>query len=150
MIVGIDSSPVGILSSPLANPEAIRCQEWLATLIANGHRVFTSEICDYEVRRELLRLGKTASVARLDAFILLVEFMPINRGTLLRAAQLWAEARRRGRPIAEATGLDADVILAAQAQLLAEELREPVVVVTMNARHLAQFMDARRWQEIEG
>jgi hypothetical protein len=80
MIVVLDSSPVGILTSPLANPEANRCHEWLATLISNGHRVFTSEICDYEVRRELLRLGNMASIARLDAFILLVEFMPINRG----------------------------------------------------------------------
>ena len=76
--------------------------------------------------------------------------MPINRGTMLRAAQLWAEARRRGRPTADAAALDVDVILAAQAQLLAEELREEVVVVTTNARHLAQFVDARRWQEIDG
>lgn len=65
------------------------------------------------------------------------------------AAQLWAGARRRGRPTADAAALDADVILAAQAQLLAEELRQPVIVVTTNARHLAQFVDARRWQEID-
>lgn len=95
MIVLLGSSPLGILSSPLANPEARRCQDWLDGLIANGHRVLTSEICDYEVRREL-----------------------------------------RCRPTADPAALDADVILAAQAQLLAEELREPVIVVTTNARHL--------------
>jgi predicted nucleic acid-binding protein len=150
MIVLLDSGPLGILSSPLATPEAMQCHAWLNGLIANGHRAFTSEICDYEARRELLRLDKTASIARLDAFILLVDFMPINRGTMLRAAALWAEARKRGRPTADAAALDADVILAAQAQLLAEELHEQVVVVTVNARHLGQFVDARRWQEIEG
>jgi predicted nucleic acid-binding protein len=137
MIVLLDSGPVGILTSPLANPDAVRCDAWLDALLANGHRAFTSEVCDYEIRRELLRLNKVTSIARLDAFILLVEFMPINRGTMLRAAQLWAEARRRGRPTADAAALDGDVILAAQAQLLAEELREPVVIATMNVRHLA-------------
>jgi predicted nucleic acid-binding protein len=150
MIALLDSGPLGILTSPLANPDAIRCQQWLDTLVEHGHHVFTSEVCDYEVRRELLRINSTAGIARLDAFILFVSFMPINRGTMLRAAQLWAEARRRGRPTADAAALDADVILAAQAQLLAEELREHVVVVTTNARHLGQFVDARRWQEIEG
>ncbi len=44
--------------------------------------------------------------------------------------------------------LDADVILAAQAQLLAEEVDVPVVVATMNACHLMQFVDGRGWQEI--
>jgi predicted nucleic acid-binding protein len=146
----LDTGPLGVLTSPLANPEAIQCDAWLDALLANGHRIFTSDVCDYEVRRELLRLNKVTSIARLDAFILLVECMPINRGTLLRAAQLWAEARRRGRPTADVAALDVDVILAAQAQLLTEELREPVVVATTNARHLAQFVDARRWQEIEG
>ena len=150
MIALLDSGPLGVLTSPLANPDAIRCQHWFDTMVEHGHHMFTSEVCDYEVRRELLRINSTTGIARLDAFILLVEFMPINRGTMLRAAQLWAEARRRGRPTADAAALDADVILAAQAQLLTEELQEPVVVVTMNARHLGQFVDARRWQEIEG
>ena len=68
---------------------------------------------------------------------------------MIRAAELWAEARRHGRPTADPAALDADVIIASQVQLFAEAMREPVVVVTMNVRHLAQFVDARRWQEIE-
>ena len=67
-----------------------------------------------------------------------------------RAAELWAAARKRGRPTADPAALDADVILAAQAQLLAELTGDVVVVATDNARHLGQFVDARRWQEIEG
>jgi hypothetical protein len=33
--------------------------------------------------------------------------------------------------------------------LFAEATGDTVIVVTMNARHLGQFVDARRWQEIE-
>ncbi len=149
MIHVLDSGSVGLLSNPFANPEAIGCHAWLDALIDHGHRVLTSEICDYEVRRELLRANRPQSIARLDDLMLQIDILPINRRTMLRAAELWAEARRRGRPTADPAALDADVILAAQAQLFAEAIREPVVVVTMNARHLQQFVETRRWQEIE-
>lgn len=76
--------------------------------------------------------------------------MRINRGVMLRAASLWAEARRRGRLTADAAALDIDVILAAQVQLFTEEIGEQVIVVTSNIRHLAQFVEARPWQEING
>jgi hypothetical protein len=41
------------------------------------------------------------------------------------------------------------VILAAQAQLLGEAVGDAVIVATDNIRHLAQFVDARRWQDID-
>ena len=129
MIHVLDSSPLGLLSNSLANPEALQCYECLKALIDSGHRVLTSEICDYEVRRELLRANRPRGIDR-------------------RAAQLWAEARRRRRPTADPAALDADVILAAQVQLFAEAMREPVEVVTTNARHLQQFVGTTRWQEI--
>ena len=150
MIALLDSGPLGVLTSPLANPDAIRCQQWFDRMVEHGHHMLTSEVCDCEVRRELIRINSTTGIARLDAFILLVDFMPINRGTMLRAAQLWADARRRGRPTADPSALDADVILAAHAQLLGELTGDVVVVATTNARHLGQFVDARRWQEIAG
>jgi hypothetical protein len=77
-----------------------------------------------------------------------LDILPLNRRAMIRAAELWAEARRRGRPTADPAALDADVILAAQTQLLAEAIREPVEVMTVKARHLAQFVATRRWQEI--
>jgi predicted nucleic acid-binding protein len=149
MIHVLDSGPLGLLSNPLANPDAMRCHAWLDRLTDNGHRVVMSEICDFEVRRELIRARLAQSIDRLDHLMMQFDALPINRRTMIRAAELWAEARRRGRPTADPAALDADVIIAAQAQLFAEATREPVVVVTMNARHLAQFVDARRWQEIE-
>ena len=37
-----------------------------------------------------------------------------------------------------------------QVQLFSEEIGEPVIVVTTNLRHLARFVEARSWQEIDG
>lgn len=116
MIHDLDSGPLGVLSNPLASPETVHCHEWLDALIDSGHRVPTSEICDYEVRRELLRGGRARSLARLDELMLQLDILPLNGRAMIRAAELWAEARRRGRPTADPAALDADVILAAQTQ----------------------------------
>jgi predicted nucleic acid-binding protein len=145
----LDAGPLGILSNPSGHPEAARCQNWLNAL-SDDVVVYVPEIADYEVRRELLRTDKFVSLAQLDALIAQVDFLAIDSATMRRAAELWAEARKRGRPTAEAAALDADVILAAQALRIAEATGDIVIVVTMNARHLGQFVDARRWQEIEG
>ena len=76
-------------------------------------------------------------------------YFPITTDVMRRAAQLWADARNRGRPTADPKALDADVILAAQAQLIGEAAGDRVIVATDNIRHLAQFVEARSWQEIE-
>lgn len=149
MIVALDSGPLGMLPNPTATPATDACNAWLQSLLAAGARVFVSLVSDYEVRRELLRAQKPRSLVRLDTVIEDLEPLRINRGVMRRAAQLWADARSRGRPTAAPESLDADSILAAQVQLLAEELdNEVVVLATTNIRHLAQFVDARRWQDI--
>ena len=61
---------------------------------------------------------------------------------MLRAAELWAQARQQGYPTADPQALDGDVILAAQALTLHG------IVATDNVGHLARFVDARPWQEI--
>jgi hypothetical protein len=64
------------------------------------------------------------------------------------AAQIWAEARQRGLPTADDKALDADVILAAQANLAASD-GQSVVVATTNPGHLSRFVtDARTWSAI--
>jgi len=64
-----------------------------------------------------------------------------------RAAQLWAQARKEGRPTAPKEALDADVILAAQTLSL-EPTHGSAVVATTNVGHLRRFVDARTWREI--
>jgi predicted nucleic acid-binding protein len=99
----------------------------------------------YEVRRELIRAGKAAGIQRLDQLKSQIPYRPLTTEVMLLAAQLWADARQRGRPTAEPNALDGDVILAAQAILEANE----VVIATTNVGHLSQFVDAREWRSIQ-
>lgn len=67
---------------------------------------------------------------------------------MLKAAELWATARKGGYPTAAPPdALDADVILAAQALLVANEGNE-VIIATTNVGHLSRFVNAREWQDI--
>ena len=113
-----------------------------------GVRVCLPEVIDYEIRREAILKHSVRGLDLLDNLPLLVEYVPIRTPVMRRAAELWAQARERGMPTAHEATLDVDVILAAQAQLLAEATGDEVVVATDNIRHLARFVDARRWQEI--
>ena len=55
------------LSNPDGHSANQACRRWAINLAAAGHLIVVPEIADYEVRRELSRLGKTKSLARLDA-----------------------------------------------------------------------------------
>ncbi len=110
--------------------------------------VVLPEIVDYEHRRKLLHLGSTNSLLYLDESKENIAYEPLTTEAMLRAAQLWADARKRGLPTAPEGRLDVDVILAAQALGPAGEGGE-VVVATTNPRHLSRFVDARDWRDIE-
>jgi hypothetical protein len=101
--------------------------------------VLVPEIADYEVRRESLRVGSSAGIVRLDAAGRQLGFVPLSRAAMLRAAELWASARQRGQPTAADPALDADVILAAQAIVLAVQRANRMVVATENVAHLQRF-----------
>jgi predicted nucleic acid-binding protein len=115
---------------------------WIQEQVRQGNQVLVPDIADFEVRRELIRLKKTVSVKRLDALKRWLGYAPISTKVLLHAADLWAEARRKGKPTADPHSLDCDVILAAQAQLL------NAIVASENIKHLSLFVDARPWSEI--
>lgn len=148
MIVLLDANILGLVTNPRRSPAADACNAWLDDLLAHGVRVVVPEIADYEVRRDLIREKRTLGLGRLDLLAARIVYLPLTTPMMRRAAELWAEARQRGRPTADAAALDADVILAAQALLMAEAEGDSVVVATTNLRHLAQFVDARRWQDI--
>lgn len=99
------------------------------------------------MRRELIRAGKLAGIKRLDELKSQIPYRPLTSEVMLLAAQLWADARKRGRPTADPSALDGDVILAAQAILEANPGNE-VVIATTNVGHLSQFVDAREWRLI--
>ncbi len=146
-IVLLDSGPLGLVTNPKNSVETFECNRWLRLLLADGTSVLVPEIADYEVRRELLRGDKTAGIKRLDALKITIGYVPITTATMLRAAEFWAQVRKLGRPTADNKALDGDVILAAQAALLAEQGDE-VIVATTNVDHLARFVDAREWRGI--
>lgn len=147
-VVLLDSGPLGMVTNPRATSVSLECQLWFDSLESRGYKAMLPEIADYEVRRELLRVGKVASIRRLDQLKTAIIYRPITTAVMLKAAELWAEARRRGRPTADPKALDGDVILAAQAILVVEEGNE-VIVATTNVRHLSQFIDAREWRLIQ-
>ncbi|MEG4970805.1 nucleic acid-binding protein [Microcoleus sp. B6-A1] len=148
-VIILDSGPLGMVTNPKASSAEIQeCKVWLNSLMRRGEIIILPEIADYEVRRELIPAGKLAGIQRLDELKLQLTYRPLTTEVMLLAAQLWAQARMRGRPTAEANALDGDVILAAQAILDASEGND-VVIATTNVGHLSQFVDAREWRLIQ-
>lgn len=121
---------------------------WLFRLLDADIYPRLPEIVDYEHRRALLHRDASRQVERLDGFKQVFGYAPLTTEVMLTAAELWAEARKRGLPTGTDRELDIDVILAAQARVL-EEGGDRVVVATTNPRHLSRFVEARPWQEIE-
>jgi predicted nucleic acid-binding protein len=143
----LDSTPVGLITNPKATPLAIECQQWLQSLLDRDYHVILTEIIDYEIRRELLRVNKIKSIRRLDDLKSALIYLPITTEVMLKAAQMWAQVRQQGKPTADDKALDGNVILAAQAILIGSE-EYPVIVATSNPKHLSLFVDARDWQDI--
>ena len=146
-IILLDAGPLGIVSNPKSSLVNDACNQWMRAQLSKGVRVLVPEIADYEVRRELLRAGKQAGVAKLDALKIMPGYLPITTPVMLKAAELWARARQMGRPTAHPQRLDADMIIAAQAALLIADGHE-VIVATNNIAHLSLFVPAARWQGI--
>lgn len=84
--VVLDSAPLSLLTAPPRRLDAQACGQWFTGLITAGVRLIVPEITDYELRRELLRAGKKASVARLDALAQVAEYLPITTAAMRRAA----------------------------------------------------------------
>lgn len=141
-IVLLDAGPLGMISNPSATTANLECYRWMETLLMSGYQVVVPEIADYEVRRELLRAGKTRGLERLDLLKNTLDYLPLTTNILLKAAELWAHARNQGTPTADAKALDCDVILAAQA------LSAGGIVATENVGHLSLFVEAKDWRNI--
>lgn len=93
-----DAGVLGQASHPRQNPAFA---QWFDQLLATETTVMIPEISDYEVRRELIRARREMGVCRLDQLEQALPYLPVTTAVMLRAAQLWAEARQRGRPTAD-------------------------------------------------
>ena len=134
-----DSTPLGRLAHPSPRADIVA---WLAR-VRTTYDVIVPELADYEVRRSLIARGLTRSLVELDRYKGSLTYQPITTPAMLRAAELWADARRRGRPTADPKELDGDVILAAQA------LEAGAIVATENVGHLARYVTAYHWSAIQ-
>ncbi|MDI9548461.1 MAG: PIN domain-containing protein [Chloroflexota bacterium] len=144
-VLVLDTGPAGQLAHPRVDPNMA---QRIVDILDAGDVIVLPEIVDYELRRNLLleiargHSSMNRSLDRLDQLRRTLTFLPINSDAMLKAAELWAEARRQGRPTADPQALDGDAILAAQA------LQVGGTVVTLNIGHLRLFVDAVRWEEI--
>jgi predicted nucleic acid-binding protein len=142
----LDSGPLGLITQPQRTPEVVAITNWLKDCLSSGARVLVPSIVYYEIKRELLRANKVIGIARLDAFVNAASdrYVPLTDDALRFAAELWAQSRRAGRPTADATALDIDVLLSAQALRFSGS----PLIATTNPKHLSQFVPARHWMDI--
>jgi predicted nucleic acid-binding protein len=148
-IISLDSAPLSLVTFPKPAAEADACKQWLIGKLSGGARLVVPEIVDYELRRELLRAGKTAGIGRLDAFLAAdpTRLIRIDSAAMRRAADLWADARRAGLPTADEKELDIDAVQAAQL-LTAGFDPADLVIATSNVGHLSRFLRAETWDNI--
>lgn len=153
MIIFLDTGPLGILTNPNRPSLTAMALTWAAAHGHAGNRIMVPSIADYEIRRELVRLGKTRSVAALDAWNAnpLDRYITLSDSALRLAADLWAMARNSGTPTAGSHDLDCDALIAAQAisyQRLFGLADTEIIVASTNVAHLSRFVRADLWQNI--
>jgi predicted nucleic acid-binding protein len=103
----LDTGVLGHICHPRRHADV---RAWFGAAVG-VHTFLVSELADYELRRELLRVGATRSVARLDELGRELRYVPVSTSTWRRAADLGATARKlRQRDRADARGESARVI----------------------------------------
>ena len=149
LTIVLDSSPLSTATRRVGIPEADACRRWIVECRRAGHGVVAPAIAYYEVARELERAGNQTGIQRLDGFCSQSgSYLPFTDSALKLAVTLWAQARNRGMPTADPKELDCDVLIAAQTLDLGLPSSD-VVIATMNVGHLSQFVNARRWADIQ-
>jgi predicted nucleic acid-binding protein len=153
-IVFLDTGIIGLVTSPRKQGPALECEQWMLGLLAKSVNIVSSEICDYEVRRNLILesnfRSNVQSLDSLDELDAMITFLPITKIVLKTAAQLWAEARLNGIPTTDNLRLDADAIICAQWRLISAEYPGQIcILATTNVKHMGRFAVAEEWQNIK-
>lgn len=157
MIVILDSGVLGLLVTPIDETlsidekrltEIYQCTEWFYRLLSKGAYVTVSDICDYEIRREFIRI-KSRSIYELDELRKIIEFQKVTFALLKKAAEIWADARAVNQPNKVKENIDIDCTVAAQWFLLQEEYPgRRVVVATKNIKDFQRIIECSIWQDI--
>ncbi len=153
-VILLDAGPLGFITHPAGGEDARICKDWFEGEILADSKLLVPAVADYEIRRELVRAGKRESLQKLDELIDKLGYIPLLADTIRTAAELWADARRKGIPTAPDAALDADCLLAAQARTFFDLNRSHrwvkltrdervrginVVIATTNAGHLGRY-----------
>lgn len=160
MFVFLDTCTLGVLVNPNNTRKTREIRLWMKSHLSKGVRFRVPEIADYELRRNLILetlvcpFGPSQSAASLNLLNqlkLTIGYIPLDTDMMLKAAGLWAKARRGGYSTAHKFKLDGDVILAAQA-IVESAAKERIIIATRNVRHLSQYststVEAREWKNI--
>ena len=145
--VVLDTGVLGLVTNPKHSEDVMKCSVWLESLLAKNYVVCLPEICDYELRRELILADLRKALGRLDELKAALEYLPITTSVMLSAAEFWARARKKGHPTADNKALDGDMILAAQTAAAASSFGLAIIATT-NVKHLSLFAEAKPWQDI--
>jgi hypothetical protein len=156
LIVFLDTNTLNFLCNPNNLSEAVECEKWFYTYYTRGVTFYSSDICDYEIRRGLIassirnrKISEGLSLLddlRSDGYIL---FSPIANEVLNIASELWARSSANSQTNKDIKNIDVDIIISAQYQLLVEENPgQRVVVATTNTKDLSVYCEAANWQDI--
>ena len=147
--VTLDTGIVGLLCSSPSLPDVTDCFQSLARMDQAGVIVVLPDVALYEVRRELVRLGAHAKLARLEALRNSLSSAAVTQEAWLKAADFWAFVRKAGLPTADPHALDGDALLAGVAATIGAP-GDVATIATGNVGHLARFpgIDARDWRSI--
>jgi hypothetical protein len=156
LIVFLDTNTLNFLCNPNNLNEAVECEKWFYTYYTRGVTFYSSDICDYEIRRGLIassirnkKISEGLSLLddlRSDGYIL---FLPITNEVLNITSELWARSSTNSQSNKDIKNIDVDVIISAQYQLLVEDNPgQRVVVATTNIKDLSVYCEAANWQDI--
>jgi toxin FitB len=148
-LVLLDSGPLGLACSRPGIPLVDQCRAWLVGLESAGVDILIPSVCDFEVRRELIRVRASAKIRNLDTLRTRFDYLAVSQSAWDSAARLWALVRHAGLPTAGDAELDVDAILAGMADTIGQP-GDTVTIATNNVRHFARFpgIDARAWPTI--
>jgi len=93
-----DSGPLGLAVCRTGTTGLSALETRLTELEKAGVTILIPAVIDYELRRELVRVGATTKLRKLNGLQIRFSILPITPAAWLRAAEFWALTRRMGIP----------------------------------------------------